>query len=326
MATTDLTVTGFDANTGWVGTATDMAASNDTRVTDGVVGDTFDAALTNPGGTYGTTNSVQLVVEARTAGTIVRTKQLQLDLKNSVGTIISTFTTGDIAATDTVYSGTVDTTTPPAGDDETAVNGWYITATVTEGGGMPDTATVEIDHLYVTADFEAPAQTVTDSFLDDSTDGFFAETVSPGAVTVTDSFLDDSTDGFFAETTALNIAESYLDDSADTFYSEALALNILDSYYDDSADTGYPETVSPGAVTVTDSFLDDSTDGFFAETVSSGGVTVTDSFLDDSTDTFYSEELTGLNEIIDSYLDDSADTFFGETVTLVETTRRYIIS
>ena len=302
MATTDLTVTGFDANTGWVGTATDMAASNDTRVTDGVVGDTFDAALTNPGGTYGTTNSVQLVVEARTAGTIVRTKQLQLDLKNSVGTIISTFTTGDIAATDTVYSGTVDTTTPPAGDDETAVNGWYITATVTEGGGMPDTATVEIDHLYVTADFEAPAQTVTDSFLDDSTDGFFAET------------------------TALNIAESYLDDSADTFYSEALALNILDSYYDDSADTGYPETVSPGAVTVTDSFLDDSTDGFFAETVSSGGVTVTDSFLDDSTDTFYSEELTGLNEIIDSYLDDSADTFFGETVTLVETTRRYIIS
>ena len=234
MATTDLTVTGFDANSGWVGTATNMAASNDTRVTGGVVGDTFDAAITNPGGTFGVSNSVQFFVEARTQGTVVRDKQIVIELRNAGGTLLTSYTTGILTGTDAVYNGTVDTTAAVVDANEATVDGWYLSVSLIEGGGMPDSATVEIDHLYLRVDFDPPPQGVTDAFIA-SGETFFGETIDTISF-VTDDFIA-STTTFPGETVVFPVDDAFIA-SGEIVYAESAAL------FNGVADAFIPSTTS----------------------------------------------------------------------------------
>lgn len=161
MAVQRLTYQSTVSATGWTG-AGNVASSDDVRATDGVAGEILDINLADAPGDYHDTNSgntVQLRVEARTVGTNVRTKQITLDLLDSGGSAVLdsggaaiTFSTGDLTASDAVYeSGLI--TLP---DNYTAANvdGWRLRATVTEGGGMPDSATVEIDEMSVNLDYD----------------------------------------------------------------------------------------------------------------------------------------------------------------------------
>lgn len=162
MATVDLLYNGLISNTGWVNVA-DVQTSNDVRATSGDKGDTFIIDLDPSPTDYAGTNSgntLTLKIEARVTGAISRTRNLQVELVDAANVAVTDsggsaiqFTTADITSTTDAdfVSGTF-----TLADDylETSVDDWRLRLTSLEGGGMADSATIEIDFLRATLDYD----------------------------------------------------------------------------------------------------------------------------------------------------------------------------
>ena len=150
MATTELEVTSVIAATGWTGaTVANLDTSDDNRATNGEAGEFINTEIDNSPGDFGSQNSVTLHVEARHQGTISRTQQVLLELRDSGDLVLETFDTGDITASDVVYNSSAFS----RADNAAAIDGYRLRATITEGGGMPSDETVEIDHMWATLDY-----------------------------------------------------------------------------------------------------------------------------------------------------------------------------
>lgn len=154
MPTTSLVPTSIISATGWTGaTVANLSSSDDTRATDGVAGELISCEITNSPGDFGSQNSIQLHIEARTQGTVQRPKTLLVELLDSGDNVLQSFTTDTLTGTDSTHNSTAFTRT----DSSTVIDGYRIRCTVQEGGGMPDTATVEIDRVWATLDYNVAA-------------------------------------------------------------------------------------------------------------------------------------------------------------------------
>lgn len=166
MANTDLNYTSTVSATGWTNPG-NVASSNDTRATDGTPAEAITIEIDNAPGDYNNTNTgntVTLRVEARTQGSVSRPKQITFDLLDSSnnavldsGSSAITFSTGNLTATDATYTSSAFTLANNYTSSN--VDGWRLRATVTEGGGMADTATVEIDLMNLTLSYAVAGTT-----------------------------------------------------------------------------------------------------------------------------------------------------------------------
>ncbi len=149
-APADLRYTSEISNSGWTNVA-NIFISNNTRATSGDPGDVFSVELENIPGDFSTQNSVIFRIEARTVGTVSRPKQVQCELLDSGDNVLQTYTTPDLTATDRLYVSAPFTRS----DSSSTIDGYRLRCTVTESGGMPDTATVEIDTAKIRVDYNA---------------------------------------------------------------------------------------------------------------------------------------------------------------------------
>jgi len=147
MASTTLTPSSIISSTGWTGaTTTNLNSSNDVRATDGTAGEVISVELSDTPSDFGNVNGdITLRVEARTQGSVSRAKQITLELLDSSDNVLGSGSTGNLTATDATYTVAVSGRT----DNKTFADGYRLRATVTESGGMADSATVEIDLLNV---------------------------------------------------------------------------------------------------------------------------------------------------------------------------------
>jgi hypothetical protein len=154
VAAIDLNVSSIIAATGWTGaTVANLTTSNDVRATNGTAAEFISAELDDAPGDFGSQNTIQLHVEARVVGTVTRAKSILFELRNSSETVLQTFTTSSLTASDVVYSSTAFSRS----DALSVINAYRLRATVLEGGGMADTATVEIDRMWAVLDYNAAA-------------------------------------------------------------------------------------------------------------------------------------------------------------------------
>ena len=153
MATIDLKINSVTAATGWTNATVASLASVDGNVASGgTAGELIDGSLDNP--PSGSSNTITLKVWAGTSGTINRQKQVEVDLyigdPAAGGSLIRTFVTSNLTSTITQYS---DTAFDVSGYSTAQLNSLYVRLTVTEGGGMPDSASVNIDAFAGTLDY-----------------------------------------------------------------------------------------------------------------------------------------------------------------------------
>ncbi len=150
MATAELEVTSVIAATGWTdATVANLDTSDDSRATNGEAAEFISCEIDDVPGDFGSMNDVTLHVEARNQGTISRTQQVVLTLRDSGDLVLETLNTGDITNSDVVYNSSA----LSRSDSSAVINGWRLRATITEGGGMAEDETVEIDHMWVTLDY-----------------------------------------------------------------------------------------------------------------------------------------------------------------------------
>ncbi|HEX9660264.1 MAG TPA: hypothetical protein VGA18_08180, partial [Rhodothermales bacterium] len=160
MATQQLDVSSIISATGWTGaTVGNLSTSNDARATGGTAGEIISSELDDVPGDFDSQNTIQLHVEARTQGSVSRAKQLTIELLDSGDNVLQTFSAGNLTGTDDTYNSTAFTRS----DSQTTIDGYRIRATVTESGGMADSATVEIDRLWTTLDYDIAVETVAGS-------------------------------------------------------------------------------------------------------------------------------------------------------------------
>jgi hypothetical protein len=141
----------IEAATGWTGaTVANLSASDDVRATGGTVAEFIRAALDDTPSDFDVVNGdVVLHVEARTLGTVSRAKTVLLELLDSVGTVLGSGSSGTLSGTDSSHQITISGRT----DAKAAVDGWRYRLTVQEGGGMADTATVEVDQIRLVVNY-----------------------------------------------------------------------------------------------------------------------------------------------------------------------------
>ena len=152
MATVDLQVTSVISSTGWVADSSfpsDLQTSDDSRATNGEAGELINCELDNVPGDFGSMNNVTLHVESRNQGTIGRTQDQDVELLDGADLQLEIFNTGNLTASDVVYNSTAFTRT----DNAAAINAWRLRVTAQEGGGMAEDETQEIDHMWVTLDY-----------------------------------------------------------------------------------------------------------------------------------------------------------------------------
>ena len=131
--------------------------SDDTRYSGLAAGATFTSALDAAPDDYGTLNGATITVEAMATGS-GRDKNILVELLDSGGVILGSFTTGIIPDTDTVYT-SPDLGLGPA--TKADVDGWQIRVTCQDGGGgMPGNRTTSIDQAFVTLDYAAAVTAV----------------------------------------------------------------------------------------------------------------------------------------------------------------------
>lgn len=169
---------------GWLPNPVEVATintSNDVRATDGIAGEFLLFQLLDVPADFDSLNSVTIKVEARVVGTVNRPKTLTMSIENSVGTVFESLAISNLTATDAVYSSAA----LPRSYTATEINGWWLRAAVTEGGGMPDSATVEIDRMWVEIDYTAIAANL-DLTLSgtDGADNFSATVETPLELTM----------------------------------------------------------------------------------------------------------------------------------------------
>jgi hypothetical protein len=166
MATQTLDVSSIISSTGWTGaTVGSLSASDDSRATGGTADELISAELDDSPGDFDSQNSIQLHVEARTQGSVSRAKQLTIELLDSGDNVLQSFSTGNLTGSDDAYSSSAFS----RADSQAVIDGYRIRATVTESGGMADSATVEIDRLWTTLDYDIAVETVTGSGSPQST-------------------------------------------------------------------------------------------------------------------------------------------------------------
>ena len=154
MATIDRDVTSIIAATGWTGaTVANLSTSNDVRATDGTAAEFISAELDNSPADFGSLNSVTLKVEARTVGTVSRAKTVLVELLDSANNILQSFTTATLGGADSTEVSSAFSRS----DAASVIDGYRLRCTVQEGGGMADTATVEIDRMWITLDYNVAA-------------------------------------------------------------------------------------------------------------------------------------------------------------------------
>lgn len=151
MPTTELVPTSIIAASGWAGaTVANLSTSNDVRATDGVAGEFINSEMTDSPGDFFSQNLVFLNVEARVVGTVNRLKQILVELLDGVDAVLESFTTPDLTGSD-VTSGS---TGFLRSDGVVQIDAYRLRCTVQEGSGMPDSATVEIDKMWVVLDYD----------------------------------------------------------------------------------------------------------------------------------------------------------------------------
>lgn len=156
MATINLLPVAVDSNSGWeTPTVTAVQTSNNTNIQQGVAGDTIIYTLDDVPTDFGSENSVTLNVECRVSASPTRQKQLTVALLDASNNVLETFSTGNIATSDTLYSSSAFTRS----DADTAINAYKIRLTVTESGGMGDSVYVLVDFIYVTLDYNVSERT-----------------------------------------------------------------------------------------------------------------------------------------------------------------------
>jgi len=150
MSTAELEVTSVIVATGWTGaTVANLDTSDDSRATNGEAGESINCEIDDVPGDFGSMNDVTLHAEARNQGTISREQRITVELLDSGDLTLETFGPTAITATDVVYNSSAFTRS----DNAAAINGWRLRVTITEGGGMAVDETVEIDHMWVTLDY-----------------------------------------------------------------------------------------------------------------------------------------------------------------------------
>ncbi len=153
MATAELEVTSVIASTGWLPspvTPSEINTSNDTRATNGEASEFINCEIDDVPGDFGSMNDVTLHVEARNQGTISREQSVTVELRDSGDvTILQTFGPTAVTSSDVVYNSSAFSRS----DSSAVINGWRLRVIITEGGGMAEDETVEIDHMWVTLDY-----------------------------------------------------------------------------------------------------------------------------------------------------------------------------
>lgn len=209
MATATLDVSSVISATGWSGaTVANLSTSNDVRATDGTAGELIHAELGDAPGDFTSLNTVTLHVEARRVGTVNRDKTVLVELLNSSDTVLESFTTGVLGASDATYNSSAFSRS----DSLATVNGYRLRATVQEGGGMPDSATVEIDRMWVTLDYAAGVNpSVSDSLTPSVTDTGSVVGIISGSEGLTPALSETSTSSLSSgrsETLAPSVTDS----------------------------------------------------------------------------------------------------------------------
>ena len=147
MPSSDLTVNSVISATGWTAaTVANLSSSNTVSATDGEADELISTDIDDAPGDFVVLTTVQLFVEARiVGGTPDREKQITFTLRDSGDTILETLNTGNITSSYVVYSSSA----IARSDVESVIDGYRLRALITEGGGMPDSITVEIDHMFL---------------------------------------------------------------------------------------------------------------------------------------------------------------------------------
>ena len=125
-----------------------LNTSDDVRATGGNAGESITAAVADTPTDAVAIVSVALGVEWRVVGTVARAKSILLELRSSDGLLLyapfTTPTSGAIAADRVDISAQI-----PVVMTRTMFDAATLRATIQEGAGKADTATVEIDRLWV---------------------------------------------------------------------------------------------------------------------------------------------------------------------------------
>ena len=266
-------------------------------------------------GDFGTLNTVRLHTNAGLSGASVRAKGMTITLYDQANTSLDTIVVPQsMAVADTDY----DSGTPidVSSYTEAQFNSFYTTITVEEGGGMPDSVTVDVDWVWLETDYDIAATVLTASLFTEAADTFYA--AGDIDFTLTSALFDESTDTFYTPDVqqSLIILEAGLyTETADVFYSSDVELVLTASLFTEAADTFY----AAGDIdfTLTASLFDESTDTFYA----AGDIdfTLTASLFSDTPDTFYTPQIN-LSITGDALLiNDTPDTFYSSDVELVLT-------
>jgi hypothetical protein len=171
-----LDVSSIVSATGWTGaTVANLSTSNDVRATGGTAAELIEAELSNTPSDFWVVssggNTVIAWVEARTVGTVTRAKSILLEILDSSGVVQASGSTSTLNAFDADHTVLIATL---GGFTKSQVDGWRLRATVQEAGGMADSATVEIDRLWVeiTYDVVPPSPVLSSPTVDSiTTDG-----------------------------------------------------------------------------------------------------------------------------------------------------------
>ena len=162
MPIQDLNPSSIISATGWTGASVaNLSASDDVRATDGRPGEVISAELDDAPGEFDSLNTVRLRFEARAVGTVSRDKGVIFELLDGSDNVLQTFNLGNIINldSDTPYTSVAF----PRSDALAVVNAYRARLTVTEGPGMADSATVEIDRIWVEIDYNEAAEAVSGS-------------------------------------------------------------------------------------------------------------------------------------------------------------------
>lgn len=182
MATTTLTISGVTSATGWANaTPTVLNTSDDSRATGGTAAELILAALADaPADFVAVNGDITLTVEARAVGSVSRAKSILLELLDASNTVLGSGSTSSLTSSDATYTVVIAGRT----DGKSSVDGWQLRATVQEGGGMADTATVEIDQLAVSVVYSTTTpQNVTGTVATASWIGIDVGILAPVSVT-----------------------------------------------------------------------------------------------------------------------------------------------